>query len=150
MHILFTGDSEGERQLFHSTLTRYADNSYDVALAEGGEEMFYMLDSSATLPDLIFLAYELPLKDGLDCLKELRNNSKTRGIPVVMYCDMDPHWLVNASYIHGADFYLKKPDDIDDVLVIVDWLKVHLPAQGLKPGRDSFVLKATELPRAHQ
>jgi len=54
---------------------------YDIIRAENGEEA---LKQAAKLPDLILLDVMMPKMSGIEVLKKLRTDEKTRLIPVVM------------------------------------------------------------------
>ena len=60
-------------------------------VVDGQEAMDYLLrrgkftaPKSSPLPDLILLDLQMPLKDGLETLKEIKGNSRLRKIPVVI------------------------------------------------------------------
>ncbi|MEO6198406.1 MAG: response regulator transcription factor [Sphingomicrobium sp.] len=73
-------------------------------------------------PDLLILDCGMPGKDGLAALREVRNSAKSYNIPVLMLtgrvADSD-EWI---AYQAGADDYLRKPFDPDQLVVRVDAL----------------------------
>ena len=77
---------------------------------------------NGTKPDLILLDYWLPVENGGDITKKLKRGSETKNIPII---------IISASYNikelvgqAGADDFLPKPYDIEDMLQIV---RKHLP-----------------------
>lgn len=65
-------------------------------------------------PDLIILDVLISGKDGRTICKELKDYSKTKDIPVIM---MSAHPSAKeTSYKCGADDFIAKPFDIDDLL----------------------------------
>ncbi|MGN1399122.1 MAG: response regulator transcription factor [Erysipelotrichaceae bacterium] len=60
-------------------------------------------------PDLIILDVMLPQKDGLEILKELKNNSETSKIPVIMATAKGTEMDKVVGLDNGADDYLVKP-----------------------------------------
>lgn len=59
-------------------------------------------------PDLILLDWNLPAKDGLAVLKELRSEPKTRGIPVIMLTVRGKEMDTVLALEMGADDYISK------------------------------------------
>jgi CheY-like chemotaxis protein len=84
-------------------------------------------------PDLILLDINLPGLSGLDFLRLLRINARTRHTPVVVFTSSDQPRDVAVAYERGATSYVRKPVDFarfSEVVRIVAlyWLTVHIPA----------------------
>ena len=96
---------------------------YDVETASDGAEAFDLV--SATLPDLVVLDVMMPKMDGLEVLAALKGEEATREIPVVMLTakasDSD-QW---AGWEAGADYYITKPFDLDELLRFIGYLQVN-------------------------
>jgi CheY-like chemotaxis protein len=63
------------------------------------------------MPQLILLDIKLPKMDGLEVLRRLRADSRTRLIPVVMLTSSKEEQDLIESYENGANSYLRKPVD---------------------------------------
>jgi CheY-like chemotaxis protein len=146
MHILFTDDNYGERILFREITSRY-DGQIQLSLADGFENLFLFLETTSNIPDIIFLDFEMPEKTGIDCLDKLRSSEKLKHIPVIIYSNTAARWKVNAAYQHGADFYLEKPIDMDEVAVFIDWLLCSPLRQHQTPARENFILTPFNIPQ---
>lgn len=85
-----------------------------------GEEARDLVRS--TLPDLVVLDVMMPERDGLDVLASLKANPSTKDIPVVLLTARVSDADVWAGWQSGADYYLTKPFDIDELLRFVDYL----------------------------
>jgi DNA-binding response OmpR family regulator len=145
MHILFTDDNYSERLLFRAIIGRY-EEQIQLSLADGYHELFTFLETNPVLPDIIFLDFDMPDKSGMDCLKQLRAIEKLKHLPVIIYSNTASHWKVNAAYNYGADFYIEKPVDMEEVLTILEWLMQNPPKQHLTTTRENFLLTAFNLP----
>lgn len=95
------------------------DSGYQVDTNEDGKFIYKRFNGNK--PDLILLDYWLPGENGGDITKKLKTESDTKNIPVI---------IISASYnikdlVHeaGADDFLQKPYDIDDVL---NTIKKHI------------------------
>jgi CheY-like chemotaxis protein len=73
----------------------------------------------ATRPDLILLDLNLPRRDGREVLKEIKNDSALRQIPVVVLTTSQADEDVLRSYQLHANAYVTKPVDFDRFVNVV-------------------------------
>jgi len=62
-------------------------------------------------PQLVLLDLKLPKIDGLEVLRRLRDDERTRLLPVVMLTSSDEERDIVDSYKMGANSYIRKPVD---------------------------------------
>jgi two-component system response regulator len=67
----------------------------------------------ADCPQLILLDLKLPKIDGLDVLRRLRADDRTRFTPVVVLTSSDEEEDLVRSYKLGANSYVRKPIDFE-------------------------------------
>ena len=93
-------------------------------------------DAEGGLPALILLDLQMPGKDGLTMLRELRATPQTVSVPVVVLSSSDePRDIANA-YAAGANSYLRKPVDFDQfVQLVTDVHRYWLVHNTLPPAR---------------
>jgi DNA-binding response OmpR family regulator len=98
-------------------------DGYRVNTAVDGEDG--LSKASALAPDIIFLDIRLPKMDGLEVLRRLRAEDKTRDIPVIILSNYDEEDLVARGLHLGAHEYLIKARTTPSSLSegIEDWLK---------------------------
>jgi CheY-like chemotaxis protein len=97
--------------------------------AEEGDEAIELIRREKK-PDLILLDYQMPGKNGIDILKEIRKNEKTRYVPVVMHTASSRASDVKAAYDAGANSYLNKNLDFisftEELSAVLHyWLEVN-------------------------
>ena len=84
---------------------------YRCLIAKNGKAGFEMAIS--VIPDIIVMDYMMPIMDGAECTRFIRENSKTRNIPIIVLsgaADIESQRkIINA----GADIFLTKPVDED-------------------------------------
>ncbi len=106
-------DDEEDVFLFKEVLT---DLNVDVNLevADNGIELMKMLEDAEVLPELIFLDLNMPLKNGMLCLQEIKTNQRWKNINVVMLSTSSHQDQIKAAYKKGADFYMIKATSYTD------------------------------------
>ncbi len=110
--ILIIDDSEDDILLTKMVLAKIdRDLRTDTALS--GEAGLALLRGSAALPSLVLLDLKMPKLDGLDVLREIRNDVRLRGIPVVIVTHSDLESDREASYKAGANSFLNKSVDLN-------------------------------------
>ncbi len=72
---------------------------------------------NGTVPDLILIDYWLPKKNGGEIIKELREDSKTKHVPVLVISAS--HNIKEIIQEAGADGFLEKPFNMDDLISTV-------------------------------
>ena len=68
------------------------------------------------LPQLILLDLKLPRVDGLDVLKGVRENERTRMLPVVVFTSSSEQEDIVKSFNLGANSYVRKPVAFEEFL----------------------------------
>ena len=92
-------------------------DGFDVVTADGGEEG--VAKALADSPDLILLDVLMPRMNGMEVFKKLREEPKTTGIPVIFLTAVGEETFVKSALMLGAEQYITKPYDPEDLLVEV-------------------------------
>ncbi|MET0068688.1 MAG: response regulator [Candidatus Thiodiazotropha sp.] len=90
--------------------------SYQVSLAASGEACLKLV-AERKPPDLILLDVDMPRMDGLTVCRRLKADPATSLIPVIFVSALSRLSERLAGYHAGADDYVAKPYDIDELLV---------------------------------
>lgn len=124
MEFLLIDDDADDRQLFKEALEA-ADASVGCREATGGEEAFHHLEKGQE-PDLIFLDINLPVMNGWDFLKKLKQNEQLREIPVVIYSTSSHQRDREIADKLGATCFITKPDQYRQIRQLLDTIVQHL------------------------
>ncbi len=81
--------------------------------------------ATAPLPTLIILDLKLPKLDGLGVLKAIREDERTRLLPVVILTSSKEEQALISSYSLGANSYVRKPVDFNEFLEAVKVLGIY-------------------------
>ena len=101
--VLVIDDCEIDRRVATSILGKH----YHILLATGGQDGIILAREKK--PDLIILDFMMPLMQGPEVCRILREDEQTRGIPIIFLTSMDTPATVIDSFVEGADFFLTKP-----------------------------------------
>ena len=91
--------------------------------------------ADAQRPDLVLLDLNLPRKNGLEVLEEMRADEQLRRIPVIVLTSSAARQDVEDSYARGANAFVVKPQDLDAFMDLIEsirrfWLEVaQLPSR---------------------
>jgi DNA-binding response OmpR family regulator len=75
-----------------------------------------------TRPDMIVLDVMMPCIDGIAVLTEMRSDPDTRDIPIVLLTAKSNDDDIWAGWSAGADYYLTKPFQLDELLHFIEYL----------------------------
>ena len=86
-----------------------------VTIVPNGEKLMKLL-TPATSPDILFLDINMPLKDGLSCLVEIRLQRHFSNLPIVMFSSANQSKIIDQSYNYGANLYYSKPASFSQLI----------------------------------
>ncbi|MCK9579227.1 MAG: response regulator [Methanoregula sp.] len=102
VHVLYVDDEECLLEICQAFLKRVGDIDVDTAASvDEGLQLMALKEYDAIISD-----YEMPEKNGIDFLKEIR--SQGNRIPFIVFTGRGREEIVIEAFNHGADFYLQK------------------------------------------
>lgn len=116
IRILVADDDEEDRALAREALTA-ARLANDLRFVSDGEELMdylycrgrYSEPGAAPRPGLLLLDIKMPKKDGLTCLREIKDDAALRQIPVVILTTSTAEEDIYRSYDLGVNSFVSKP-----------------------------------------
>ncbi|NCI45907.1 response regulator [Sediminibacterium soli] len=109
VRIFLVDDDTDDRSLFMDALSEI-DTAIELATAiNGTEALEKMLAMPGRLPDYIFMDLNMPLMNGLQCLKELKKRAALAHIPVIIYSTSSHSKDKEEAARSGAFDYIVKP-----------------------------------------
>lgn len=103
-HILVADDDQTQLILTKHTLE---NEGYNVSIAENGVEALEILEKNRL--DIVLLDVLMPLMDGFDTCRKLRELAGYANIPVLMVTGLDDVESINSAYEAGATDFISKP-----------------------------------------
>ncbi|TVP53169.1 MAG: response regulator [Mongoliibacter sp.] len=119
-HILLVEDNEGDIIL---TLDAFEESKIktDISVAKNGQEALDFLYKrgefeNAEKPDLILLDINMPIFNGHEVLKQIKQDPNLKKIPVIMLTTSSSQKDIDTAYENHSNSYVKKPIDMDEFL----------------------------------
>lgn len=117
-HILLVEDNPDDVDLTIMALEQSGIMN-EVKVARDGEEALRMLlggesQEHSKLPAVVLLDLNMPKINGLEVLKEIRSNERTRRLPVVILTSSGEERDIVQGYDLGANSYIRKPVDFEN------------------------------------
>lgn len=136
VEILLVEDSQDDAELTIRAITSNKITNR-IQLVKDGVEAIRFLKASDALPRLVLLDLKLPRMDGLEVLKEIRENPRTRTLPVVILTSSREEPDIARAYELGVNSYIVKPVEFEGfVKAVTDaglyWLLLNEPPRGIR------------------
>jgi two-component system response regulator len=116
--ILLVEDNADDEALTIRALAKSNIRNEVVVVRDGAEALDYLTSEGAhkgrdpsELPQLVLLDLKLPKVDGLDVLRKIRADDRTKRLPVVILTSSKEDSDLLAGYNLGANSYIRKPVD---------------------------------------
>jgi two-component system response regulator len=114
--ILLVEDNPDDELLAIRALEKNNIMNEVVVARDGAEALDYLFGTGAytgrdmsVMPQIILLDLKLPKIDGLEVLRRLRNDERTKLLPVVVLTSSKEERDLTESYSLGANSYIRKP-----------------------------------------
>jgi len=106
--ILLVDDEPAHSTLVERNLRRVGFNHEIIKLENGQQALDWLSESNNKTP-FILLDINMPVKNGVEVLSEIKGNENTSHIPVVMLTTSDNPTEINQCYQLGCNAYITKP-----------------------------------------
>jgi two-component system response regulator len=130
--ILLVEDNPDDEALTLRALQKNKITNEVVVARDGVQALDYVFGTGAyagrdtsIAPQIILLDLKLPKVDGLEVLRRLRSDPRTKLTPVVILTSSNEERDLLAGYDFGANSYVRKPVDFDQFAEAVRYLGLY-------------------------
>ncbi|MCD2449237.1 response regulator [Methylicorpusculum oleiharenae] len=130
--ILLVEDNPSDVSLTRRALVKNAISNPLVVTEDGQEALDYLFCNGkfstrnlTDLPVVILLDLKLPKIDGLEVLRRIRADSRTRRIPVVILTSSGQEEDISTGYDCGTNSYIRKPINFTDFAETIKQLSLY-------------------------
>jgi CheY-like chemotaxis protein len=139
VEILLVEDNRTDAELATMALQERNLANHLVWVKDGAEALDFLFGSGAYVgrqvantPKVVLLDLRLPKVDGMEVLRRLKLDERTKAIPVVVLTSSKEDRDIVESYQLGVNSYISKPVDFDDFSRVVSelglyWLLINRP-----------------------
>jgi two-component system, response regulator len=140
LEILLVEDNQDDMDLAIHSLRRENLANHIIAVRDGEEALDFLFCRGAFAersfgdpPKLVLLDLKLPKVDGMEVLKQVKSDPRTKSIPVIILTSSKEERDLVSGYNLGANSYIQKPVDFDQFRETVKsvglyWLVINQPA----------------------
>ena len=139
--VIIAEDDPDDRLLIKDAIQEASSKKVDVFFVQDGAEMLdylyhrgkYRGTAESPTPELVLLDLNMPKKNGMEVLAEIKGDPGLRAIPVVVLTTSHSPEHVQRSYELGGNGYVTKPDSFSELVELMKgieryWFKtVKLP-----------------------
>jgi CheY-like chemotaxis protein len=111
--ILLVEDDPGHARLIEKNLRRANIKNDIVNLTDGQQTIDYLFNNDRASSLLVLLDLNLPVLDGYQVLERMKNDERTKRIPVIILTTTDDTREVARCYELGCNVYVTKPVDYE-------------------------------------
>ena len=130
--ILLVEDNPNDAELTLRAL-RKSNIGARLAIAKDGAEALEYLLGERPKPKVVFLDLKLPKIDGIEVLRRVRADERTRSIPVVVLTSSQEERDITECYKLGVNSYVVKPVEFDKFYKAVGDLGIYWLALNKSP-----------------
>lgn len=102
-------DDDDDDQFLIKTAFETDSHQYQLQFASSGTDLLEAIAHPQFLPDLILLDLNMPVMDGFEVLKHLKDSLIYRHVPVVILTTSASESDINRAYDLGANTFIIKP-----------------------------------------
>lgn len=134
VEILLVEDNANDAELTLRALKQRNLANQVFVCRDGAEAMDFFARTTTPVPKVVLLDLKLPKVDGLEVLRRIKGDARTKAIPVVVLTSSREEPDIERAYELGANSYIVKPVDFEAFARAVSdvglyWLLLNHPPQ---------------------
>lgn len=144
LNILLADDDTDDCIFFKQALDELPIET-NLSIVNDGEHLMNFLanqESGTGGTDVIFLDINMPRKNGIECLSEIKQNEKLKHIPVVMFSTSNAWDTINMLFRSGAHVYIHKPSDFPQLKQVIHHALPIAAENKFSNGKLKYILNA--------
>lgn len=142
LNVALVDDDKDDRFLFQEVIEEIKINTNLLLFTNGQEFMDYLTQEDIVNLHIIFLDLNMPVKNGIQCLEEIRSNNKFNDISVAIYSTSSSEADIEETFVKGANVYINKPNDFKSLKKTIEQvLRVNWQYNTSVLNRGNFLLK---------
>lgn len=142
LNVALVDDDKDDRFLFQEVIEEIKINTNLLLFTNGQEFMDYLTQADVVNLHIVFLDLNMPVKNGIQCLEEIRRNNRFNDISVAIYSTSSSEADIEETFVKGANVYINKPNDFKNLKKTIEQvLRVNWQYNTSVLNRGNFLLK---------
>lgn len=142
MKVVLVDDDEDDRLLFKEAIEEIRIRTKLSVFDNGQELMDYLKLPNIVIPHVIFLDLNMPVKNGIQCLKEIRSDKRFKDLIIAIYSTSSSDRDMEDTFMNGANIYINKPVSFDKLKEVVERvLQINWQYHTSNLNRETFLFK---------
>lgn len=134
--IFLADDDDDDRGFFMDAIAEI-DNSCKLVITDSGDKVVNYFNNINPLPQFVFLDINMPVRNGIECLKYIKEKHPGNAFHVIMLSTSVAEKDIELSYQYGASIYIQKPASFSQ---LVTYLHFCLHELSFSRDRSNFIL----------
>lgn len=142
LSVILVDDDEGNRIVFKKILKELKIGVKIQSFGNGENLMEYLNSQEALVPEILFMNYNISIKNSLECLSEIKTDFRFDNMVTAVYAENLSESEIEDVFVNGANVFIKKKEDytaMKKVLSEVITINWQYYTSGLN--RDNFIMK---------
>ena len=130
--ILLVEDNPDDEALTLHALKKHNVANEVIVVRDGAEALDWLFTTGLyadrdkdIVPQVVLLDLKLPKLNGIEVLKRIRSDERTKLLPVVILISSKEEWDISDSYSNGANSYVRKPVEFNEFADAVQQLGIY-------------------------
>ncbi|AZA46960.1 response regulator [Chryseobacterium carnipullorum] len=142
LNVIAADNDEGNIIFFKNIFKDLRIGVKSQCFSSGEDLMEYLTSEGTIIPEVVFIKYDIPGKNSMECLDEIKTDSRLSNIIIVIYSDQISESEIEEIFVNGGNIVMRKPDSYDGLkkslteIITINW-QYH--TSGLN--KDNFIMK---------
>lgn len=142
LNVALADDDEDDRLLFKEAMEEIPIKTKLSLFNHGQELMDHLSLPNIVLPHLIFLDLNMPIKNGMQCLKEIRTNPEFDPVAIAIYSTSSSEKDIENTFVNGANVYINKPNNFKKLKEVIERvLQINWQYHTSNLNKDNFLFR---------
>lgn len=119
INILLADDDLDDCEFFQNALKELPISTHLTIVYDGTELMDFLNSNTKNIPDVLFLDINMPRKNGMECLCEIRNELRFIDLPIIMFSTSNSQDKIKQVFRIGGHVYIRKPADFGQLKQLI-------------------------------
>ncbi|PQA96749.1 response regulator [Chryseobacterium shigense] len=142
LNVIAADNDEGNIIFFKNIFKDLKIGVKSQCFSNGEDLMEYLTSDGVIVPEVVFIKYDIPGKNSMECLDEIKTDPGLSNIIIVVYTDHISESEIEEIFVNGGNIFMRKPDSYEGLkkslteIITINW-QYH--TSGLN--KDNFIMK---------